>query len=1103
MASQYTMDQSWNLQPHLSQGQRIQLEEELHRQGQGHNQPQHPLPHPHAALYPPSSTHGQYRTYPSDFSQDPIIQPPTRSQSYGSHSANAQGFGQHTEHIYGRPLSQPQSAPFPQTTTSSSGFYPQPSLPYRQPLTRGSSSPRSGAGTAPPDLVIGGEGGITPPFTSSPMPLTSTFESPVSQGQLQYQQQQSLQFQLPPRSNSPSSITHEPDHTRQGKRSRRLDEEDEYPFGSDTGLEHESEGQDGKDSKAKPFGACTRCKGLKVRCEFKSLEDPCKRCMNAGKECVIPGRKKRRTPPKREHLIAEIRDQAAQIQKLMAQLELTKSQSQPRSAAASIRRSSPGADLLSPLNPSSPSSPLPPPKPDVEEWIAKARESIEAFGGFIGAGGAGMTKGFLVQEDPEDSDSGGEVFYEFAAEDEDGEVAEVNEYGAEQGANETRQKSRSASRELRSIGGTSGVSGASKRESSGSGIQKLVTLPSEASPFGLIANLSLRHRKRRSSPGVENENDVGVANEDFFRPSPTPDPIRARMLSDQRQTPHILTRGIITPDEAEKLFRIFFDNMALSLSLLDPVLYTAQKTCYRSPFLFTVICAIASRYFAEKPELYGDLMHYAQLAAGTALISGQKGVEVCQAYILLSLYPVPARRWEDGRSWLYLGLAIRVATDLNLHLPNTAKPINEQHAREMLNRTRVWLNCFNLDRSTGSQYGKPPIIPNTDFVANHSQDWWNSSEYNLKNFDIHICCYSAELMVMGNFVRKIYSDPNHPTGLNKDADFKQIATETDDELQSLGERWFALLDQTDQTDPQNRFRTGLLRLAYSYSRVVVLAFGLKNNTDEGHFLTRCLAAAYDVINTYINDIGRPAQRIYLRHGPEAQSVFVTFAASFLIKLLQPRFATYLSKEKRLEIQGLVQKVADLLGSPEIAIDDRHGPKLYSRFLKGLLDTPIARVDSSPNGMMSTSSLPHRRPPRKHKTGSERSLDLTAAIRSNSASPTSASEMASADTSHDAFASVAGVTLAESQYASLLGQTEAAPATNIDWFPTPLPFESELLQSMQSVQESVWGQDISLPGFHWMNNMQPDSSDVYMKSGNSMRNGPMFDLNYFDMKISAP
>lgn len=52
-------------------------------------------------------------------------------------------------------------------------------------------------------------------------------------------------------------------------------------------------------------------------------------------------------------------------------------------------------------------------------------------------------------------------------------------------------------------------------------------------------------------------------------------------------------------------------------------------------------------------------MHYAQLAAGTALISGTKNVEMCAAYILLSLYPVPTRRMTEQRSWLYLGLAIR------------------------------------------------------------------------------------------------------------------------------------------------------------------------------------------------------------------------------------------------------------------------------------------------------------------------------------------------------------------------------------------------------------------------------------------------------------
>ena len=52
-------------------------------------------------------------------------------------------------------------------------------------------------------------------------------------------------------------------------------------------------------------------------------------------------------------------------------------------------------------------------------------------------------------------------------------------------------------------------------------------------------------------------------------------------------------------------------------------------------------------------------MHFAKSAAAHALVDGWKSVELCQAYILMSIYAVPARRWEEDRSWLYTGLAIR------------------------------------------------------------------------------------------------------------------------------------------------------------------------------------------------------------------------------------------------------------------------------------------------------------------------------------------------------------------------------------------------------------------------------------------------------------
>lgn len=34
-------------------------------------------------------------------------------------------------------------------------------------------------------------------------------------------------------------------------------------------------------------------------------------------------------------------------------------------------------------------------------------------------------------------------------------------------------------------------------------------------------------------------------------------------------------------------------------------------------------------------------------------------MELAQAYILLSVFTVPEKRWEDNRGWLYIGLASR------------------------------------------------------------------------------------------------------------------------------------------------------------------------------------------------------------------------------------------------------------------------------------------------------------------------------------------------------------------------------------------------------------------------------------------------------------
>ncbi|KAH9481451.1 Transcriptional activator of proteases prtT [Psilocybe cubensis] len=845
---------------------------------------------------------------------------------------------------------------------------------------------------------------------------------------------------------------------------------------------------------------------------------------------------------KREHLLNQIQAQAKEIERLMHQLEkVTISSNQPRNAGMDT---STGVNLSSPvLTPSSNSgsffgSDVPGDEAGgdehggangngsnnvvmnkaVEEWIAKARESLHEFGAFIGIGGAGMPKRYLVEEDYEggdDSDDDEEyvdasdeaLAEAFGNGDERYEVTVDNAPGDASGSSNPEQGGRILNHKSSSSSiGTVATANTQQRKKNSGENAKPVNLPVGAAPFGLFGELSLKNPVSRAGSAEPEDEDrgSGIANANFFKSTLAPQALGRRLEVAQHQAPSILTRGIITPLEAEKLFKIYFDNMNLSVSLLDPVLYTAQRTFYRSPFLFTVICAVASRFYFERPDLYAKCMHYAQWAAGTALIGGNKNVEMCSAYILLSLYPVPAKKWEDQRSWLYLGLAIRVATDINLHVPTSAKPLNENHAREMLNRTRVWLNCFNLDRSTGSQYGKPPIISSSDYIANNSPKWWNSSPHNMPNFDIHISAYNAELRVMSSFIAKVYSDPLHPTNLNKNIDFEKIAIETDDELQVLRDQWFSVLETTDMNDPHNRFRTGLLRLAYSYARLIALsygfqhAFGKTDRVNENPFLERCLRAAFDVVDALVSDICRPGQLHFVKHGPEAQSVFVTFASAFLVKLLQPRFTTYLTPETRAKIRSQVQKVADLLGSPEVAIDERHGPKLYSRFLEKLLAKPMASLDPMSPGSTASSTVPlPRQKSRTYRSPPPATTSTNMATHSGYASnydaPSNVFTHPSPSTSNSLSPPPTESALSFDNFAPAgpidpyVPQTGPMNALNVnptdsvvtggnvmmnEFFQPPLPFDDHIMQSMQSLTDPSGWQDISLPvGFNWMAQFQ--------------------------------
>ncbi|KIJ24873.1 hypothetical protein M422DRAFT_785750 [Sphaerobolus stellatus SS14] len=85
---------------------------------------------------------------------------------------------------------------------------------------------------------------------------------------------------------------------------------------------------------------------------------------------------------------------------------------------------------------------------------------------------------------------------------------------------------------------------------------------------------------------------------------------------------------------------------------------------------------------------------------------------------LMSVYGLPARRWEEDRSWFYGGAT---ATTMQ---GTTTKPLSERHERERMNRVRTGLNCWNVDRSSAVKFGKP-IGLEEDEAVKGAKEWYH------------------------------------------------------------------------------------------------------------------------------------------------------------------------------------------------------------------------------------------------------------------------------------------------------------------------------------------------------------------------------------------
>ncbi|WVQ64057.1 uncharacterized protein L199_002216 [Kwoniella botswanensis] len=185
----------------------------------------------------------------------------------------------------------------------------------------------------------------------------------------------------------------------------------------------------------------------------------------------------------------------------------------------------------------------------------------------------------------------------------------------------------------------------------------------------------------------------------------------------QRNDP--ISRGLLSTDEAQRLFDIFFE----ACHELAPCSWIAgqrdaEKTREKSSFLFTSICLIGARIRSTHnwlhpryPSLVSLFDEHIQLlllhpssrdftpeAVQSLLLSIQWPAVDIDVSSTSTSTSTPKSRFTDSYAWLMIGLATRFAKYIALEEVTHVDFGDPRLDEEKLQKMRVWLNLISVDR---------------------------------------------------------------------------------------------------------------------------------------------------------------------------------------------------------------------------------------------------------------------------------------------------------------------------------------------------------------------------------------------------------------------
>ncbi|KAM0790082.1 hypothetical protein ACM66B_005410 [Microbotryomycetes sp. NB124-2] len=735
--------------------------------------------------------------------------------------------------------------------------------------------------------------------------------------------------------------------------------------------------------------ACTVCRKLKMRC-VGAEDPPCKRCRNGGHQCIFEESQRGRRSNRKTDMMAK------SLKRLESTLEtVLKSISNPGALASS-------AGLLS--------------DPNVRPLVQNALGGLEGLSadGPLSespvhlASSAAATAGgpTLTATAPDDQPiqlhssvlpslrdgaryeiGGGAIASPDAAASSSSAPQRANSTGS--GAGQQQQASNGKSVEW------SGVRNERTRRDDS---PRLHSLPDNTlNPLGLLAEASLQNTRKRAvtlndvletANGLRDTDEremkrsrLGMGNPSYFQPGPMNILPLRRIVFEQRMPPALLEEKILSVEEVVELFSIYFEHCHRHAPFLDPEIHTPATTGSRSPFLFTCICTVAARFYTKRTDdLYRKCLRIAKKIAFDAMTKGYKSTEICQGFLLLCGWNQPAERFEEERTYQFSGIAIRMATDLNLHrktltvLPDDVSAETKTlYQREIMNRERTWIYCYICDRSTSTQMGKPFSIPKEDFILRSARTWYKESGASRRT-DGGLCGMVEMHRIVGRMIDTLYSDTRSVSGLNTNLDYNILMRAFLSQLDQWREDWTelhvlegqvetgrkrgaqngskAVGPMTEQTTMYIDFAREMAHFYHAYYRLFLLSFAVqegRERPDKGidlpSYCVLCFESASTMIGIARDFLGPNGM---LRYSLDSTFVYLSYAATFLLKLISPTFAHVIDENAAIR---LVRDVAETF--ERSAVDENHTPALYASFLKTLIDNKLHGPRTAPGSRANT------------------------------------------------------------------------------------------------------------------------------------------------------